>query len=200
MKECPCTTCSSTQAYVYRSGSVMCGGYGSAQYDTTWLAITGDDLLEKIEALCDGCTKELEEQGKLFAYMSTLGDVEPKRLPAEAYEAIFAHQALAVMRTIETKVAGQILRGSRPSMDEVETLRSELEYDPSKTTAFRTSQVMYAEETLRVAKAHILAAYALGVEVDRDHIESAAKRYGERLTSTLECLDKMFEQMSSELT
>ena len=199
MKKNTCSKCKTSVGYIYRSGSVFCGGYGSTSHDTTRLAITDTEALADIEILCDGCATDLEDQGKLHAYMSTLCDVPDRRLPAAAYEVIFEHHACSALETIGMKKAGQILKGSTTSMEDVETLRGELEYDPSNTTNFRTGQVMFAEETMRVAKTHVLAALALGLDPDHGHIKEAARRYAERLEAMVVMIDEVFDALSAEI-
>jgi hypothetical protein len=199
MKVETCSKCKASDGYIHRSGSVFSGGYGSAKYDTTQLAITDPDGLAGIDILCDGCTSELEEQGKLHAYMSVLCDVEDRRLPSAVYEVIFEHKALSVGKTIAMTKAGQILKGTTSSMEEVEDLRAELVYDPSNTTSFRTTQVMFAEETMRVAKTHVLAALVSGVDPDHDHIREAARRQAARREANVTMIEHMLEELSSDL-
>ena len=51
MEERPCGLCGDADAWVYRTGPVLEGGYGSSAYDTTRLILTDEARLNGADQL-----------------------------------------------------------------------------------------------------------------------------------------------------
>lgn len=195
MNECPCGLCGDADAWVYRTGPVLEGGYGSRAYDTTRLILTDEARLNGADRLCDACVAGLERDGVTYAYVTVLGDAPTRPMPAAAYAAIFAHHARITLKTLQKHEVER--NGPRPevAVDQVEALRADLEHDPSRTRSFRVGQVNFAGETVRVARAHVLAAIALGAPLDDETIEDAARRYGEAVAGSVVLMGSLIDDL-----
>jgi len=196
MEERPCGVCGDMDAWVYRSGAVLHGGYGSTKYDTTHLILTeGEGGLPGVERICDACVNGLERDGAAYAYLTAIGDTPAQAMPPAAYAAIFAQYARITLEALKQHGAGPVRTGSEPSMDRIEALRAELEQDPSRTRSFRVGQLNFAPETIRVARAHVLAAAALGANLNEGMIDEAARRYGDAIGRKVTLLEGMIEAL-----
>lgn len=199
MNERPCGLCGDADAWVYRTGPVLEGGYGSASYDTTRLILTDEGRLGDADRLCDACTAGLERDGVAHAYLTAIGNAPTQAMPPAAYAGIFAYHARSVLETLRSHGADPVRSGSEVSIDQIEALRAELEEDPSRTRRFRVGQVNFAKETIRVASAHVFAAAALGADVDAEAIGQAANRYGEAVCRSTSLLEEMMAVLMEQV-
>ena len=196
---CPCGVCGDADAWVYRSGAVLQGGYGSTRYDTTHLILTdGEGALPGLERICDACVAGLEGDGVAHAYLTALGDTPKQAMPPAAYAAIFAHHARITLEALRRHGAGLSRSGSEPPLDRIEALRADLEHDPSRTRSFRVGQLNFSPETIRVARAHVLAAVALGANLDGGMIDDAARRYGEAIVKNVSLLEGLLDELIAQ--
>ena len=200
MEKRPCGLCGNADAWVYRTGPVLEGGYGSVSYDTTRLIITDEGRLGDTDRLCDACTAGLERDGAAHAYLTAIGNAPTQAMPPAAYAGIFAYHARSVLETLRRHRSDPVRTGSEVSIDQVEALRAELEEDPSRTRRFRVGQVNFAKETIRVASAHVFAAAALGADVDAEAIGQAANRYGEAVCRNVNLLREMIDVLTSQVS
>jgi hypothetical protein len=200
MEERPCGLCGDADAWVYRTGPVLEGGYGSVSYDTTRLILTDENKLDGVSRLCDACTTGLERDGVAHAYLTAIGDAPTQAMPPAAYAGIFAHHARSVLETLRRHGSEPVRTGSEVSLDQVEALRAELEEDPSRTRRFRVGRVNFAKETIRVARAHVLAATALGADLDEVSIREAADRYGEAVCRNVTLLREMIDALTAQVS
>jgi len=196
---CPCGVCGDVDAWVYRSGAVLHGGYGSTRYDTTHLILTdGEGALPGLERICDTCVAGLEEDGKAYPYLMGFGEKPKAAIPPAAYAAIFAHHARITLEALRRHGAGPGRAGSEPPLDRIEALRADLEHDPSRTRSFRVGQLNFAPETIRVARAHVLASVALGANLDGGRIDDAARRYGEAIVENVSLLEGLLDDLVAQ--
>lgn len=195
MEERPCGLCGAADAWVYRTGPVLEGGYGSSAYDATRLIITDEARLNGADRLCDACVAGLERDGVTYAYHAALGDAPAQPMPAAAYAAIFAHHAGITLETLQKHGVERDRFRPEVTPDQVEALRAELEHDPSRRRSFRAGQVNFATETVRVARAHVLAAIALGAALDDETIEDAARRYGEVVAGRVDLTEGLIDDL-----
>jgi len=200
MNEQACGLCGNADAWVYRTGPVLEGGYGSVSYDTTRLILTDEEKMDGVDRLCDACTTGLERDGVAHAYLTAIGDAPTQAMPPAAYAGIFAHHARSVLETIRRHGSEPVRTGSEVSIDQIEALRAELEEDPSRTRRYRVGQVNFAKETIRVASAHVFAAAALGADVDAEAIGQAANRYGEAVCRNVTLLREMIDVLTSQVS
>lgn len=200
MEERPCGLCRNADAWVYRTGPVLEGGYGSASYDTTRLILTDEGRLGDADRLCDACTAGLERDGAAHAYLSALGEAPKQAMPPAAYAGIFAHHARSALETLRRHGVVPVRSGPPIPIDQVEALRAELEHDPSRARSFRVGQVNFAKETIRVASAHVFAAAALGADVDAEAIGQAANRYGEAVCRNVTLLREMIDVLTAQVS
>lgn len=199
MEERPCGLCRNADAWVYRTGPVLEGGYGSASYDTTRLILTDEGRLGDADRLCDACTAGLERDGAAHAYLSALGEAPKQAMPPAAYAGIFAHHAKSDLETLRRHGVVPVRSGPPIPIDQVEALRAELEHDPSRARSFRVGQMNFAPETIRVARAHVLAATALGADLDEVSIREAADRYGEGIGRSASLLGEMMAVLMEQV-
>ena len=199
MEERPCGLCRNADAWVYRTGPVLEGGYGSASYDTTRLILTDEGRLGDADRLCDACTAGLERDGAAHSYLSALGEAPKQEMPPAAYAGIFAHHARSALETLRRHGVVPVRSGPPIPIDQVEALRAELEHDPSRARSFRVGQVNFAPETIRVARAHVLAATALGADLDEVSIREAADRYGEAVGKSVTLLEEMMDELTAQV-
>lgn len=200
MEERPCGLCGNADAWVYRTGPVLEGGYGSASYDTTRLILTDEGRLGDADRLCDACTAGLERDGVAHAYLTAIGNAPTQAMPPAAYAGIFAHHAKSDLETLRRHGVVPIRSGPPIPIDQVEALRAELEHDPSRARSFRVGQMNFAPETIRVARAHVLAATALGADVDAEAIGQAANRYGEAVCRNVTLLREMIDVLTAQVS
>jgi hypothetical protein len=198
MEKRPCGLCGNADAWVYRTGPVLEGGYGSLSYDTTRLILTDEGLLGDADRLCDACTAGLERDGAAHPYLTALGEAPKQAMPPAAYAGIFAYHARSVLETLRRHGVVPVRTGPPIPLDQVEALRAELEEDPSRTRRFRVGQVNFARETVRVASAHVFAAAALGADVDAEAIGQAANRYGEAVCRNVTLLKEMIDLLTAQ--
>lgn len=199
MEERPCGLCGDADAWVYRTGPVLEGGYGSVSYDTTRLILTDEGRLGDADRLCDACTAGLERDGSAHAYLTAIGNAPTQAMPPAAYAGIFAYHARSVLETLRRHRSDPVRTGSEVSIDQVEALRAELEEDPSRTRRFRVGQVNFAKETIRVARAHVFAATALGADLGEVSIREAADRYGEGVCRNVTLLSEMIDALTAQV-
>jgi hypothetical protein len=199
MNERPCGLCGDADAWVYRTGPVLEGGYGSSAYDTTRLILIDEARLKDADRLCDACTVGLERDGAAHAYLTALGETPTQAMPAAAYAGIFALHARLTLEALKLHGVVQVRNGTQIPFDRVEALRAELEHDPSRARSFRVGQMNFAAETVRVARAHVLAATALGADLDEGAIALAANRYGEAVCQSVALLAEMFDQLIDQV-
>jgi hypothetical protein len=195
MKERPCGLCGNADAWVYRTGPVLEGGYGSSAYDTTRLILTDEARLNGADRLCDACVAGLEKDGATYAYVTVLGDAPAQAMPAAAYAAIFAHHAGITLETLQKHGVERDRFRPQVTPDQIEALRADLEHDPPRTRSFRAGQANFATETVRVARAHVLAAIALGAPLDDETIEEAARRYGEVVAGRVDLTESLIDDL-----
>lgn len=200
MEKRPCGLCGNADAWVYRTGPVLEGGYGSTSHDTTRLILTDEEKLDGVDRLCDACTTGLERDGVAHAYLTAIGNAPTQAMPPAAYAGIFAYHARSVLETLRSHGADPVRSGSEVSIDQIEALRAELEEDPSRTRRFRVGQVNFAKETIRVASAHVFAAAALGADVDAEAIGQAANRYGEAVCRNVTLLREMIDVLTAQVS
>lgn len=200
MNEEPCGLCGNADAWVYRTGPVLEGGYGSTSHDTTRLILTDEDRLDGVNRLCDACTTGLEREGVAHAYLTAIGDAPTQAMPPAAYAGIFAYHARSVLETFRSHGVDPVRTGSEVSINQIEAMRAELEHDPSRARSFRVGQVNFAQETIRVARAHVLAAIALGAELDEVSIREAADRYGEAVRRNVTLLGEMIDLLTAQVS
>lgn len=199
MEKRPCGLCGDADAWVYRTGPVLEGGYGSVSYDTTRLIITDEGRLGDTDRLCDACTAGLERDGAAHAYLTAIGNAPTQAMPPAAYAGIFAYHARSVLETLRRHRSDPVRTGSEVSIDQVEALRAELEEDPSRTRRFRVGQVNFAKETIRVARAHVFAATAFGADLGEVSIREAADRYGEAVCRNVTLLREMIDVLTAQV-
>ena len=199
MNERPCGLCGDADAWVYRTGPVLEGGYGSVSYDTTRLILTDEGRLGDADRLCDACTAGLEREGAAHAYLTAFGETPTQPMTPAAYAAIFIHHAQVTLKTLLRHGSDLVRTGSEVSIDQIEALRAELENDPSRARSFRVGQVNFAQETIRVARAHVLAATALGADLDEASIREAADRYGEGIGRSASLLGEMMAVLMEQV-
>lgn len=195
MEKRPCGLCGNADAWVYRTGPVLEGGYGSCAYDTTRLILIDEARLKNAHRLCDACTAGLERDGAAYAYLTAIGNAPTQAMPPDAYAAIFAHHAGIALETLQKHGFERIRSQPEVTLDQIEALRADLEHDPSRTRSFRVGQVNFAAETIRVARAHVLAAIALGAPLDDETIERAAVRYGQAVAGGLNLMDSLIDDL-----
>lgn len=195
MEERTCGLCGDADAWVYRTGPVLEGGYGSRAYDTTRLILTDEARLNGADRLCDACVARLERDGVTYAYLTALGDAPTQAMPAAAYAAIFAHHAGITLDTLQMHGVERNRLQQGVALDQVEALRADLEHDPSRTRSFRVGQVNFATETVRVARAHVHAAIALCAPLDDQMIEEAARRYGEVVAGRVDLTESLIDDL-----
>ena len=195
MEKRPCGLCGNADAWVYRTGPVLEGGYGSCAYDTTRLILIDEAQLKNADRLCDACTAGLEQDGAAHAYLTALGETPTQAMPAAAYAGIFALHARLTLEALGRHGVIPVRNGPQITPDQVEALRADLEYDPSRARSFRIGQVNFAAETVRVAQAHVLAATALGADLDEGAIALAADRYGEAVCRSVALLREMIDSL-----
>ena len=195
MEKRPCGLCGNADAWVYRTGPVLEGGYGSCAYDTTRLILIDEARLKNAHRLCDVCTAGLERDGVAHAYLTALGETPTQAMPAAAYAGIFALHARLTLEALARHGVDPVRNGSQIPLDQVEALRAELEHDPSRARSFRVGQMNFAAETVRVARAHVLAATALGADLDEEAIALAADRYGEAVCRSVALLEEMVDAL-----
>lgn len=199
MEKRPCGLCGNADAWVYRTGPVLEGGYGSTSYDTIRLILTDEGRLGDADRLCDACTAGLERDGAAHPYLTALGEAPIQAMPPAAYAGIFAHHARSVLETLRRHGVALVRTGPPIPLDQVEALRAELEHDPSRARSFRVGQVNFAKETIRVARAHVLAATALGADLDEASIREAADRYGEAIGRSASILGEMMDVLMEQV-
>lgn len=199
MEKRPCGLCGNADAWVYRTGPVLEGGYGSVSHDTTRLILTDEDKLDGVDRLCDACTTGLERGGVAHAYLTAIGNALTQAMPPAAYAGIFAHHARSALETLRRHGVAPVRTGPPIPLDQIEALRADLEHDPSRTTSFRVGQVNFAPETIRVARAHVLAATALGADLDEVSIREAADRYGEAVGKSVTLLEEMMDVLMEQV-
>jgi hypothetical protein len=199
MEKRTCGLCGNADAWVYRSGAVLHGGYGSTRYDTTHLILTeGEGGLPGVERVCDACVNGLERDGAAHAYHTAIGETPAQAMPPAAYSAIFARYARITLEALKQHGAGPFRTGSEPSLDRIEALRADLEQDPSWTRSFRVGQLNFAPETIRVARAHVLAAVALGANLDEGMIDEAARRYGDAIGRAVTLMEELLDNLITQ--
>ncbi len=199
MEKRPCGLCADTHAWVYRTGPVLEGGYGSVSYDTTRLILTDEGRLGDADRLCDACTAVLERDGAAHPYLTALGEAPKQAMPPTAYAEIFAHHARSTFDTLRRNGVVPVRTGPPIPLDQVDALRAELELDPSRARSFRVGQVNFAQETVRVARAHVLSATALGADLDEASIREAADRYGEAVGKSVALLGEMMDALMKQI-
>jgi hypothetical protein len=195
MEKRPCGLCGDADAWVYRSGPVLEGGYGSCSHDTTRLILTDEGRLAGVDRLCDACTAGLERDGAAHAYLTAIGDAPTQAMPPAAYAGIFACHARNALETLRRHGADPVRNGRQITPDQVEALRADLEEDPSRARSFQVGQMNFAAETVRVARTHVLAATALGADLDEGAIALAADRYGEAVCRSVALLREMIDSL-----
>jgi len=199
MEERPCGLCGEADAWVYRTGPVLEGGYGSRAYDTTRLILIDEDRLKNADRLCDACTAGLERDGAAHAYLTAFGEAPTQAMPAAAYAGIFALYARLTLEALGRHGVVPIRTGPQIPLDQVEVLRADLEHDPSRARSFRVGQMNFAAETIRVARAHVLVATALGADLDEEAIALAANRYGAAVCRSVDLLVEMIDALIDQV-
>ncbi|PTX52633.1 hypothetical protein IQ03_03922 [Gemmobacter caeni] len=199
MEKRPCGLCGNADAWVYRTGPVLEGGYGSTSHDTTRLILTDEGRLGDADRLCDACTAGLERDGAAHPYLTALGEAPIQAMPPAAYAGIFAHHARSVLETLRRHGVVPVRSGPPIPIDQVEALRAELEHDPSRARSFRVGQMNFAKETIRVARAHVFAATALGADLGEASIREAADRYGEAVCRNVTLLSEMIDALTAQV-
>jgi hypothetical protein len=199
MEKRPCGLCGNADAWVYRTGPVLEGGYGSTSHDTTRLILTDEDKLDGVDRLCDACTTGLERDGVAHAYLTAIGNAPTQAMPAAAYAGIFALYARLTLEALGRHGVVPIRTGPQIPLDQVEVLRADLEHDPSRARSFRVGQMNFAAETIRVARAHVLVATALGADLDEEAIALAANRYGAAVCRSVDLLVEMIDALIDQV-
>lgn len=195
-----CGRCGSREAYVSHTGAVLTGGSGSAMFDMVSLvAIGGLEDLPEDACLCDACVQHLREDGLGFAYESAFVDVTLERLPAKAYAEIFIHHALGTVEILRQNGVDLDRSDLEGTLERVERIRSDLEYDPSLSQSFSLGQVAFGDETVRLSRAHVLASLLVGAPIDKKALREAGQIYGERLARRIETIGEILDVMKEEV-